>query len=1088
MRRFFQCLLAFLLVFPWTGTPTDDAPARGTRGKGDGDQPGHGRPYFMPEGERSRLRALIRDEPWAAALYTRIRDEARKGDGFHAAFLYALDRDPAYLPTARTYLLGQFGPDSFASQKAAAALRDPNHFKGGPKDEEILYYDLNHQPLLAFDWVHDGLAPADRKALRDGMLTWARYKMRAMDTWVQTPNLVFKPTWIVCLIGLATGDRACLEWGFRRKGRWGPERGGYFAVLDSMLVDGAWHEAPIYPVAHDTLWCMSFLARCRQLYDGRDWFSSQAPHGGSPKRLMDYYLDTAYPVEKTGFGAGQVRVATYGDGATNAKGDLFLVNPAGNEGGDWVLEKALASSYLASADPRYAAFLKVTPHYPSSLFYHRPLPAKSVFPPAPSKVWPEYGLAMLRSDESPGYWTNPKAIAAFQVMTRGYGHDHRDKFHLCLFGANRLLYPDYNAVQYENLAVGWTRNSPAHNTLLVDERDTADAPMTAVRHAFAPEVKFLATCADKVFPGVAQTRALLLTPDYLLDVFHAASAVPHTYDYLLHGFGTAHPDRPERFTPSAELTKRYWLVEQQRTARRDDGWALDFERREVPGFHKGKYGKEWYDHVARVRVTMAAEPGTVVGHGVWGKEVARLVAEKQPGAKLDKLASLIVRRAGARDTAFVAAHEPYANQEKPRVRAVRVLARTEAAVLVRVEADGFTDYAAVAFGPQQDGREHSLGKAGEVIVAFRDYAYFRVRGQKITARGGLTGLALPGAKGQLVLNGKPATLPAPARAPDKEVERPPEFPGTVRVAPSVLRVFDRDRRESVVSLANPLKQALSGRLVFDLPPGVRVEPAEPTFAALAPGGTAKVPVRFLIDRPAPGPLTVPYRIRYARAGAKGEIVTGALPVALAVGPTLELQYRHPQPAAYVLRTPGLTAKLRAADGLCDYLADDDDTPRLDGSPLFTLADAKGTLLSDRAVTLNGETWPRYVPGELVASAGRADAPLCRWQLLPVGKGLLVRLDRIYSQFDRAYFTVPGKWVSPGGPPRWKRVVEAGGKVSAAELEFPGAKYNLAFRFEPPQAVEFRGAGLRFSVNALGGDNWQVGFIRPGEFDAWSGKR
>src|SRR4029077_18701529 len=145
------------------------------------------------------------------------------------------------------------------------------------------------------------------------------------------------------------------------------------------------------------------------------------------------------------------------------------------------------------------------PTYQPSLIDRRPLPAKVSFPAAPSKVWPNFGLAILPSDESPGYCTNPKAIAVFQVMTQGYGHDHRDKFHICLHGANRLLYPDYNAVQYENFATGWTRNHPAHNTMIVDEQDTRDAPPTGIRHEFSPEVKFLGTSAAGVFEGVEQT-------------------------------------------------------------------------------------------------------------------------------------------------------------------------------------------------------------------------------------------------------------------------------------------------------------------------------------------------------------------------------------------------------------------------------------------------------------------------------------------------------------------------------------------------------------------------------------------------------
>ena len=65
-------------------------------------------------------------------------------------------------------------------------------------------------------------------------------------------------------------------------------------------------------------------------------------------------------------------------------------------------------------------------------------------------MWPTYGLAMLRSDESPNYWTSGNAIAVFQIMSKGYGHDHRDKFSISLHGAGRLFYPNYNALQYEN--------------------------------------------------------------------------------------------------------------------------------------------------------------------------------------------------------------------------------------------------------------------------------------------------------------------------------------------------------------------------------------------------------------------------------------------------------------------------------------------------------------------------------------------------------------------------------------------------------------------------------------------------------------
>ena len=108
--------------------------------------------------------------------------------------------------------------------------------------------------------------------------------------------------------------------------------GGYFRVLNAMLKDGGvWHESTTYPVSHQDLYCMAMVSRFLSLADNRDWWRQKVPAGGSPAGLMDYYIDSAYRIERTGLGPGQIRIPTYGDGATHCGGDLYLVNPA--EGG-----------------------------------------------------------------------------------------------------------------------------------------------------------------------------------------------------------------------------------------------------------------------------------------------------------------------------------------------------------------------------------------------------------------------------------------------------------------------------------------------------------------------------------------------------------------------------------------------------------------------------------------------------------------------------------------------------------------------------------------------------------------------------------
>ncbi|MBM4019356.1 MAG: hypothetical protein FJ288_13715 [Planctomycetes bacterium] len=1057
------------------------------------DAPAHGRPFFMPAEERGRLRQLIATQEWAKADYARIQKAAGKGDGFLAAFLYALDGDPRYVPIAQKWLLERFGANSGTAKRARGALESPSFFKGGVPHLSDVFYDTDFNPHVAFDWVYNGLEPAARREIQQGISAFMHFKMRCMDRWTQTPNLVFKPTSIVAFAGLALQERELIDWGFYRK----PESsiGGYFPVLNRMLKDGGpWHEAPTYPFVHTDIYCMAMVSRYRALYDGKDWWSAKAPSGGSPMGLMDYYIDTAYPIERTGYGAGQVRLVTYGDGATNAKQDLFLVNPAGAaiDG-----TKALVAAYDASGDPRLAAFVAMVPDYKPTLIDRRPLPEKTELPAAPSKVWPDYGLAILRAEESPAYWNSDSPVA-FQLMTKGYGHDHRDKFSIIFHAAGRLLYPDYNAIQYENPNIGWTRNTIAHNTLMVDEGDTRDVKNCDIRHAFSPEVKYLATSASGAFEKVDQTRALLLTREYLLDVFHAASPTPRVYDYLLHSFGMPRPARPDLFKPSSALDKRFWLVSDRRAMTTDESWALDFVIKEQPGNRKGKFGPEWYDHTAAVRVTMAGEPKTLVTYGVSGMELGKMAK-----STFDPLGMLIARRADVRETVFVATHEPYANTAQPRITAVTVLAKTDDAILVRVDAADFADYAAVSFGPQLTAPEQVLAAADDpkTRVSFKDYGYLRVRRDgTVMARGGWTALRLPIAKGALILNDIPVPasmeggrLTYGAIPPAATSARPPgvECPLSVRIAAAVARLAPAGHRTMAFTVRNTLKASVSGSFTFDLPAGVAAEPAVPKFGPLAPGQAARVPVAFIADAGAKaGKVIVPYRLT-CRAGDAAPVTAAALPITLTIAPVLHFVYQHPKANVYQIDAPRYTIRHDMFHGLCRYLADDDDTVRLDGTPLFTFRSEKEEML--HTGTSHAFTWPDEVPASLAAHV----YDRCRYHVRFGADRITVRMDAGWAQFDPTYFTVPGKWLSPEGAPAWARViaVDADGKemeaepgtklkITAAELTFPGARWHLAFAFTPPQPVAFDGTEMRFAIGSLNGDAWSVGFCKPGELDAW----
>jgi hypothetical protein len=661
-----------------------------------------------------------------------------------------------------------------------------------------------------------------------------------------------------------------------------------------------------------------------------------------------------------------------------------------------------------------------------------------------------------------------------------------------------LLYPDYNAIQYENPNLGWTRNTIAHNTLMVDEEETRDARPSGVRHDFTPEVKYLATSASGVFEKVDQTRVLLLTREYLLDVFQAASPTPRAYDYLLHSFGKPRPAHPELFQPSQALDKRFWLVSDRRAMTTDGPWAMDFVLREEPGTRKGMYGPEWYDHRAAVRVTMAAGPRTLVTHGISGMELGREV-----NRTFDLLGMLIARRAGVRRTVFAVTHEPYANEAKPQITAVTKVAEGDDAVLVRVDGKDYTDYAAVCFGPQPEAPEHVLAAADDpkTRVAFKDYGYLRVkRDGTVIARGGWTGMRLPGAKGPLVLNGKPSAaatedgclvhgaLPEASSAP---LAADVECPLPVQIAPAVARLAPEGRRTMTFTVKNTLKTAVSGSFALELPGDVTAEPAVPKFGPLAPGNTEQVSFALHAGaRAKAGRFLASYRVTCHAAGS-APIETAALPVTLTIGPVLRFVYQHPKANVFHIDAPKYTIRHDMFHGLCRYLADDDDVVRLDGVPLFTFRSAKAEMLSES--TKHAFTWPGEAPAGLTAHVYDA----CRYHVRFGADRVTVRMDAGWAQFDPAYFTVPGKWNSPKGAPTWSRIVAVDAsakemeakpgtelKIAAAELAFPGAKWNLAFAFTPPRSVTFDGTELRFAIGSLNGDAWSVGFCRPGELDVW----
>ena len=1051
-------------------------------------EPAHGRPFFMPDQKRREILALATTEPWAAKCLAALEAAARpKGpaDGRAAAFLYALRGEAEHAATAERWLMGFRG----TPRSHRALLADPAYWRQGQPMNSEVHYGISVDHYVAFDWAYRGLSEQGRRAIEEGLAEEARFRMKWLDTWRFTPNLEFKPLFMAAFGGLALQDQAALHYLRGRTER----HGSYFSMMDRLLRDGGpWHEAPIYAIQHSDLLCMATMSFYGRLATGADWFSARTPGGGSPRGLMDYYIDTAYPPESDAAGNRRIRVATYGDGATHFDGDLFLVDATVGADGTQrpatpatrAAREALIACYRASdRDPAYGAFVSMLPGYEPDLWNRPPLPDPDAraFPPAPSRVWPTFGVAMLRSIESPAYWTDPDAIAAFQLMTPFYGHDHADKFAIMLHGAGALLYPDFNAIQYENYAIGWTRNTVAHSTLMVDEEDTQPAPCT-VRHDFTPEVKFLATAASGVYEGVDQTRALLLTDRYLLDLFAARSPYPRVYDYLLHSMGRPEPVTAG-FGPDVTASRRFWPLEQQRGLATAEPWQLDFA---VDGEAPGS---------ARVRVTMAGAAGTRVVCGSWGRRLAEK-AGNQPAAAANAVgpSMLAARRGPVRGTVFAATHEPFRARRTPAVRGVEIVAEGDDAAVVRVDGEGFTDYAAVDFRPRTPAARRMLVDRSDPdrFFAFEGYGFLRIpNGGDPIARGGWTAYRVETADGAAVTSGK---------REDMAEERPtaaadPSVP--LRFEPGVVRLGAGREADVRFSFTNSLPDTIHGSLDCDASQGI-APVGDATFGPVPPGGTATVAMRLTATADTrPGLRRIPCRLRYRTGPDAAERTTLHEPLTVAVGPTLIFDHAAVPEPRYRILAPGYTAESMMFHGLLVRLAGPDGTVILDNEPMFTFAE-EGRQLLHRGQK-HGCTWPKTAPASLI---GMVEEQV-RYTTAFLDDRVRVGLVNEWTYPERVRFRLPGTyaWPKDGAGCSWKRIIavtEAGddvdarpGKnvtVAAAELELPGLPYGLAIEFQPPRPVDFDGQAVEFTLAGDAADHWSFGFCPAGGLESWRSRR
>ncbi len=799
---FLACLFVAAMAAPLRAEP---APAK--------------HPFILWTKEQATAtRQRVESQPWAKEQYAKLLQEKGLGQPFRNLFRYTVMGDKAAGEVEKKYLLKFIGthPD-----------RPPTK-----QDQDNRHYD-NYLDALRYDALYDELSPEQRKQIEDTFRVYIDFQLHldkfnyAKTTWL--PNMQWPRPMAAHLMALALGDEAVIGDVFSSKGGWK-------WYLDDYVSDGA---RSLYNEEFGKQYAMigQMLIWCRGLDHiglAKYGFDYTGARGGSMRGYLEGLVQLGFPRMEIPGGMPHYPKLTMGDArgtylpqappyltqhalvngfvASGGGGNELwsAANMNGRDHQSTKVEKLREPQWFELAhakwpDAHFDYFLAQMRRpgeekYTPTLFWGlEPVdPKKVTAPTAPSYVAQERGFAMLRAEESPAYWESPAPAVAMQFADY-YVHYTHDCFSLLGFHA-------YNRPIYINRGISsgyagddpWTDSVRGHAGVVVDHQQArpvgagiamGNVALSAeyldnppARFASDPSAKFVLCRARNIYEGVVQTRGLMLTRDYLVDIFRLTSDKPHNYEWQVHALGAAQPDARDDWQPTTDLDngalykgltgppKMLALLEAQPTR-----WDLTEVKRRAPGdrplsfvalqtcalpdVSRSVLGKAWYDRNIGVRISLLGESGTV---SYFGKTPEYHPAGRQEASKSEKSAlpnevggvTLIAQR-NKPSTTFTALHEPF-EAGAWRVKDFRPIQETEEGVAVAVigkDGSGIDDRAMLGLAADR-AKVITLSGDGESFT-FTDRAWLRIGRDQITASGDLRAASVRVAgKPKLILNGK----------------------------------------------------------------------------------------------------------------------------------------------------------------------------------------------------------------------------------------------------------------------------------------------------------------------------------------------
>jgi len=741
----------------------------------------------------AQIRRLIETEPWAKAVY---QQHLQKGD--------PRDREADIFEILQFAVMNDQQAGARMKAKLLDMVRSPVP-QGGAQEFNVVRYDMLYDQLTEGErreveqcfrkYIEMSIftnAVFDKSIFNDSR-NYSRYDARKYTRSNWLPNIIWPRKVSANLMAAAIGDEALIRKAWSSYGSWQ----WYF---DEYLGDLGFYSEEFSKMGATPGVMLIYCRAVERLGLDELGYGYRGKHGATMRGHLESILRLGYPRIDLDSARPQYPMVTLGDlrqSGSSQPDQLptlafqhsmvrgYLANGRGGTPrwithGAWggtrrgnspqwdgnLTPKMLMPLWFEVAqqkwpDAGFAHFLAQMrspdedKYYPSLYFGLRPIDPAAVKPPAaPSGVYPQRGLVMLRADESPAYWESAAPAVAMRLAAN-YAHNVCDSFALAgLYAFNRPIY--INRQPARTYAQGFSRSVLSHCGVMVDGRDPGFTSEVTTRHGFYEPVKFVAARSQAVFEGIDQTRALLLTRQYMLDVHQLAGDKEHSFLWLVHTLGEADLGR-RQWSPPQKLPERLSEFGDGRGLSTDGDWSVTAQQtcQKQQGYEPQLPGA-WYQRRIGVRMTMLGQPGTTA-------YVARTPTSDKPEEaskpELNEVGgvSIIASRSG-RQTAFVALHVPL-QDDKPQITQVRRIAQSEQAVAVKVAGEpgtGVDDRLMLRIGNQSD-QPTTISGDGEEFT-FADHAFVRIGPQQVEAWGDLKAMKVrcEGKQSKLILNGKPA--------------------------------------------------------------------------------------------------------------------------------------------------------------------------------------------------------------------------------------------------------------------------------------------------------------------------------------------